>query len=71
MFVPATVLVPSVNAAFIDVRARVPLTTSVTSVVDPACTVAGAVIASVGCGFDAAWQLVVQVADMPLYGLPE
>ena len=64
------VFTPSLNAAFIDVCERVPVMISVTSVVEPAWTVAGTVMANDG-GVPAAWQLVVHVCETPLYGLPE
>lgn len=50
VFCPAVTTTPSVNPALNDVRARVPLMTSVTSVFDPACTVCGRLIVIVGAG---------------------
>jgi hypothetical protein len=50
VFEPAVTTTPSLNAASNDVRARVPLTTSVTSFFDPACTVVGSVRVIVGTG---------------------
>ncbi len=71
VFVPLIVFTPSENAAFIDVRVRLPATTIVTSVVDPAWTVVGIVIVNVGGLAPAVWQLVVHVSETLLYGLPE
>lgn len=50
LFCPAVTTMPSLNAALNDVRVRVPLITIVTSFFEPACTVVGMVMFSVGTG---------------------
>lgn len=71
VFIPAVAFTPSVNAAFIDVRVRVPLMTIVTSPTSPAFIAAGTVMSSVGAAPPPPWQFVLQVSVTPLYGLPE
>ncbi|MDB4933619.1 MAG: hypothetical protein JWP87_591 [Labilithrix sp.] len=71
VFEPLIVFTPSLNAAFIDVRVRLPATTIVTCDAEPAWTVCGTVIVSAGGFAPDAWQFVVHVSEMPLYGLPE
>ena len=48
VFCPFAAFTPSLSAAFIDVRVRVPLITIVTSAVSPAFIVEGTVMFSVG-----------------------